>query len=1447
MRSNWHAHLSEILQGLSLSYPPDTDEQILTALYHIARRARAPKDDQERKLLDKYEGRTGEQIEKLCVHFQVDRPSEQSIPGYRDFLRRCLGQVKAAPWQKRIQYWQEVLDRFDLADMAKDKPLPVSRFDLGKDAGSSAPPRPAPGKIEVPRNYKAGDCGWWLLVYAENPQQREAKVFLGIPLAYDESTQAFAPPRNARPRIERNWMEPANPYKPQNGYLCHVDAYARWFAEHPYPLPDEEEMDWCAYWRYCQDMTHALTGKPMERIHHAAGEDWAELGWKIVPAQAHAVHRHIQALEAAIRGEAPMLRYCASPEVPHPTLSPLDLGDARHRHLAHMDANETRTGGRKGFSLEFSQRQAVQHLQLVPESGVLAVNGPPGTGKTSFLRSVIATLWVDAAVAGADCPIILATASTNKAVTNIIQSFSEIPGPALEPDWASRWLPGLPSYGWFHPAKTRGRDYWERYMALRSNDRNSPLAGDGEALTFFQEAHTGTDAMKIRFLELHARCVDLPQPLSNIQAAIADLRGRLSASVATMRGIQERISALIQTRLQHNDLWSREAQYLQQQSGIREKFGELAKRERELSGRIDQVQQERALLLGSWQHYVEENRAAERQKAAISIVRQIEDLLREMEIATKAPSSRAGWLGLFLKRPTAEARQTEQRLADLRRRLREIGSMSVPNPSPPADLAGIDQRLVTLQTQMADLQREKTRFADEYRRLREALAPCAAFRRQLQAEKTDLTGKLAEAGDLSAFFERLEALDDPDVAESVYADLLCLQEEILDRRFRFQHFHMAARYWEARWLETPLATATTSVEAEQAHLRHLAMLAPVIVATVHTLPAIRGNGPYAFADLLIFDEAGQTTPELGMAVFALARRAIVVGDIFQLEPIWSMAEADEKFLLDGLGIDESGGSPQGPGMAPAYSSCTGSVMRIAQAASYFGPADGTPQHPGGISLSAHYRCRETIIRYCKELIYGEELRPMRDDGSSLCPYPPMTWVAVEGSRAERQQSSWVNEAEVQEIVGWLADEKDRLLDQFQTGNLADIVAVIAPFRAQAERIRKRIAEHPNLGVKLAKDMIVNTVHALQGAEIPVVAFSVTQTDPPFFANGGDPIKPNLLNVAISRAQEAFVLFAGPRVLEQPGPREEPLGLLVDYLRRKGQRLYPRELLIVESPQKIQHLRQALGRSAKILATSGHFLEIAAWPKGQPPEWASCGSSFLDDLAQELEHGAGQFDHMVLATDDDRDGEEIAWHVLRAVRGQTPRLVERALRMRFHALEPHTLRQARKEARPGIDLRRVQASLLKRLADYRYVEKVNAKTGQHIGRNQMATLGYLAQAANLPPERFRVYVEGEYQGQTLRAYYVRNRAATAPTPWLTLEDMLPLNLRVVTRLSSLECVGMRSVERDYPRFPAQTTARFYLSGWRRYGWRPQESAQHLQNLYLGRFQTVVRQDGAGDAE
>ena len=105
--------------------------------------------------------------------------------------------------------------------------------------------------------------------------------------------------------------------------------------------------------------------------------------------------------------------------------------EADQRHLGHC-----------GDSLNSEQRDAVRAVRLLNEGEVQAVNGPPGTGKTSLLKTLIADAVVNAAVAGAPPPRIVVTSTNNQPLQKAARDLTFPNGVGL-PVERERWLPLL--------------------------------------------------------------------------------------------------------------------------------------------------------------------------------------------------------------------------------------------------------------------------------------------------------------------------------------------------------------------------------------------------------------------------------------------------------------------------------------------------------------------------------------------------------------------------------------------------------------------------------------------------------------------------------------------------------------------------------------------------------------------------------------------------------------------------------------------------------------------------------------------------------------------------------------------------------------------------------------------------------------------------------------------
>jgi DNA topoisomerase I len=163
---------------------------------------------------------------------------------------------------------------------------------------------------------------------------------------------------------------------------------------------------------------------------------------------------------------------------------------------------------------------------------------------------------------------------------------------------------------------------------------------------------------------------------------------------------------------------------------------------------------------------------------------------------------------------------------------------------------------------------------------------------------------------------------------------------------------------------------------------------------------------------------------------------------------------------------------------------------------------------------------------------------------------------------------------------------------------------------------------------------------------------------------------------------------------------------------------PKPLVIVESPAKAKTIAGFLGRDYVVEASIGHIrdlpsgaAEIPAAYKGEP--WARLGVDVDNDFKplyvvpkqkkdqvkklKSLVKGASE---VYLATDEDREGESIAWHLLEVLAPQVP-----VKRMVFHEITRPAIEQAVREWRE-LDRRLVDAQEARRILDRLYGYEVS---------------------------------------------------------------------------------------------------------------------------------------------
>lgn len=726
------------------------------------------------------------------------------------------------------------------------------------------------------------------------------------------------------------------------------------------------------------------------------------------------------------------------------------------------------------YPLAPAQRDALAQTMAMQEGEVLAVNGPPGTGKTTFVLSVVASLWVKAALAESEPPLIIAASTNNQAVTNVLEAFSEGFEESTE-GFGGRWLPDISSYGGYFPSKSRESESSQRYQTAsfyRETERPEYLVrAKASFFAHAQRAFNDKSLSQVKAVkaQLHQRLVSTKQQLVSLQHSWNDLHD-FEKRWGALKG-----KASIETVLSNEQ------------------------------AKLDKLQKGVALThtdLQQWQRFCAD-----------------ESLLLIL-LSILPPVAR--------KRSLRKALFIEQHFSsDSKKLLEQQESLG----------ALLPERL--LNARLTEL-RENVEKQD---RLLSMLRNLHAQRKKIQASLAQAWSALGTDTPVPASFDELD--------------------QALDITLRFKLFQLAVHYWEARWLEdcakqskelTEQAagkTGKTGIKSVLPRWQRRMKLTPCIVSTLHSLPlhmthqAFVGDGQFRkdylvnAIDLLIIDEAGQVAPDVAAASMALAKRVLAIGDIHQIKPVANLTPALDIGNMAQHGLITSQDEYK-QRLLQGRSVVNGSVMRIAQAASrYQYLAKAEP----GMFLREHRRCLNSIIAYCNDLCYQGLLQPMRVTEAKDPELPPFAYVHVDGRVESPASGSRINRLEAITIAEWLVEQRARL-EAVHQQPLEKIIGVVTPFKAQAELIKHECMLR-NIQVGNADEaMTVGTVHALQGAERAVVLFSSVYSrhqDGPFIDQDSA-----LLNVAVSRAKDSFIVFGDMDVMGAAASGT-PRNLLAQYL------------------------------------------------------------------------------------------------------------------------------------------------------------------------------------------------------------------------------------------------------------------------------------------------------------
>ena len=278
---------------------------------------------------------------------------------------------------------------------------------------------------------------------------------------------------------------------------------------------------------------------------------------------------------------------------------------------------------------------------------------------------------------------------------------------------------------------------------------------------------------------------------------------------------------------------------------------------------------------------------------------------------------------------------------------------------------------------------------------------------------------------------------------------------------------------------------------------------PLWIGTVADVEDVLPAHPGMF-DLVILDEASHINQLRAAPVLARARRAVVAGDPRQLRFVSFAGAAKTEDVLERHGFADRLGQLD-IGRVSAYDLACGA-----------GPV---------IELTEHHRSVPHLIGFSAAKFYHGRVKPMTTHPRNH----EADAISVHRVTAGSSKDGVVK-AEVERSIDLLAELVD-------TGAIG--LAVISPFRAQAEAIEAAILKRFDLETIRRHRLRTGTVHAFQGSEADtvIIALGVAEGDTAGrrrFAAGA-----NLFNVMVTRAREHL------HVVTAIG---EPEGLIGEFLR-----------------------------------------------------------------------------------------------------------------------------------------------------------------------------------------------------------------------------------------------------------------------------------------------------------
>lgn len=770
--------------------------------------------------------------------------------------------------------------------------------------------------------------------------------------------------------------------------------------------------------------------------------------------------------------------------------------------------------GRGRFTLSLLQQAAVNAANpALMDTGVLGVNGPPGTGKTTLLRDVVATRMIERA---------------------IVMSSYERPAEAFKPTGQSVQRDGVKIH--LHRLDDQLKGF-EMVVASSNNKAVENVSAELPGLDAIAE-----DADTLRYFKSVSDHIFDRETWGTVAAVLGNASNRYEFA---------------------QRFWKHEEHglltYLNHASGVRQSViehasdGQAFERLREVVAREQPPANPQEALTRWKQARVKFNEARQAAEQVLvgrqKIHQQLERFhasMAELEAVHAALTEiESDVLRLQTQEQTGQQthERATQRLADCRRNNEDVRANrpgflhrlfrtarakqwrhdQSESSEHLVEAQGIESttkhewhrvcelltaardQLMTAQRSMANLEEECTRLSELLKRYREdsgVIVPGTEFFASSHASK--------QVSNL--WFDQ----NDARLRDDLFVAAVGLHRAFVDAAAVPLRQNLAVFF--------PFCGTQSFGNAEKDALlpelwASLFLVVPVISTTFASVRRMFFSLPPETLGWLLVDEAGQAVPQAAVGALMRSKRTVVVGDPLQIEPVVTLPVTLTEEICGQFGIDEA-----------VFNAPRASVQTLADAAStYQGTFQvGTGEREVGAPLLVHRRCDSPMFEISNQIAYGN----LMVQAKQASPIQRVLGV-----------SRWIN------IVGtpgpdkWCEDESRELIMQLNTlrdaGHAADLY-IVSPFVVIQNGLREAIQQSGVLNgwVDQPYQWVtehVGTVHTVQGREAASVFFVLgAQSPSQAGARAWAGKSPNLVNVAVTRAQRSLYVIGNRELWRSAG-------------------------------------------------------------------------------------------------------------------------------------------------------------------------------------------------------------------------------------------------------------------------------------------------------------------------